>query len=128
NVRARWHVPTAERLIRVNQYGHRISHFSRHAENGFRGQAGGARSFLQKLPHRSENLPTMVQEFADSLSTPARLNAFPVFLRVEGRIAVIVGGGDEALAKARLMAQSSAKIRIVSADPEPALAAWAADE
>src|SRR5690606_6337873 len=57
-------------------------------------------------------------------SAPARLNAFPVFMRVEGREIVIVGGGDEALAKARLMAQSSALIRIISDEPEPALAAW----
>ena len=46
----------------------------------------------------------------------AKLNAFPVFMRVEGRVVVIVGGGDEALAKARLLGQSSAAIKIVAAD------------
>jgi len=56
----------------------------------------------------------------------AKLNAFPVFLRVEGRRVVIVGGGEEALAKARLMAQSSAELVIVAESPEPALATWAA--
>ncbi|MCT7376180.1 siroheme synthase CysG [Chelativorans salis] len=56
----------------------------------------------------------------------AKLNAFPVFMRVEGRRVVIVGGGEEALAKARLMAQSSAAIAIVAEAPEPALAEWAA--
>lgn len=51
----------------------------------------------------------------------ARLNAFPVFMRVEGRRVTIVGGGEEALAKARLMAQSSAQIVIVAETPEAAL-------
>jgi uroporphyrin-III C-methyltransferase/precorrin-2 dehydrogenase/sirohydrochlorin ferrochelatase len=57
---------------------------------------------------------------------PAKLNAFPVFVRVEGEIAVVVGGGAEALAKLRLLAQSSARLRLVSRTPEPALAAWLA--
>lgn len=57
----------------------------------------------------------------------AKLNAFPVFLRVEGRIVTIVGGGEQALAKARLLAQSSATIRIVARDPSPALGAWIAE-
>src|SRR5690554_756608 len=54
----------------------------------------------------------------------AKLNAFPVFMRVENRRVVIVGGGDEALAKARLIAQSSAVLRIVAAEPEEALSVW----
>lgn len=53
-----------------------------------------------------------------------RLNAFPIFMRVEGEVVVVVGGGDEALAKARLLAQSSAALRIVSAEPEPLLLDW----
>ncbi len=53
-----------------------------------------------------------------------KLNAFPVFMRVEGEIVAVVGGGEEALAKARLIAQSSARIRIVADAPEPALGAW----
>ncbi|MBD0413669.1 siroheme synthase CysG [Oryzicola mucosus] len=59
-------------------------------------------------------------------SIPAKLNAFPVFMRVEGKTVSIVGGGEEALAKARLMAQSSASIRIISQDIEPDLAAFVA--
>ncbi len=55
-----------------------------------------------------------------------RLNAFPIFMRVEGEAVVIVGGGDEALAKARLLSQSSAKLRIVAAKAEPALLEWIA--
>ncbi|MBX3567385.1 MAG: siroheme synthase CysG [Rhizobiaceae bacterium] len=44
----------------------------------------------------------------------ARLNAFPVFLKVEGRRVVVVGAGDEALAKARLLAQSAAEVVVIA--------------
>ena len=54
----------------------------------------------------------------------SRLNAFPVFMRVEGEAVVIVGNGEEALAKARLLGQSSATLRIVSPEPEASLHAW----
>ena len=37
----------------------------------------------------------------------------------------IVGNGEEALAKARLLGQSSAKLRLIAEVPEPALRAWA---
>ena len=56
--------------------------------------------------------------------TVPKLNAFPVFMRVEGQAVVIVGGGEEALAKARLIGQSSASLRIVADRAEPALLAW----
>ena len=55
-----------------------------------------------------------------------KLNAFPVFMRVEGQAVVIVGGGEEALAKARLLSQSSAEIRIVADEVEPQLRDWIA--
>ncbi|TKT83042.1 siroheme synthase CysG [Aquamicrobium sp. LC103] len=58
-------------------------------------------------------------------SVTPKLTAFPVFMRVEGRRVVIVGGGDEALAKARLLAQSAAAISVVAARPERELVAWA---
>lgn len=67
----------------------------------------------------------MIERLPEPQQKPARLNAFPVFLRVEGRVVVIAGQGDEALAKARLLAQSAAAIRIVAKDPEPELASWA---
>jgi len=61
------------------------------------------------------------------MSQPAvKLNAFPVFMRVEGETVVIVGGGAEALAKARLLGQSSGRLVIVSDRPEPETAAWIA--
>lgn len=54
-----------------------------------------------------------------------KLNAFPVFMKVEKRTVVIVGSGDEALAKTRLIGQSSATIRIVAEAPEAELVAFA---
>lgn len=55
-----------------------------------------------------------------------RLNTFPIFMRVEGGVVVVVGDGDEALAKARLLSQSSATLRIVSPEPESGLLDWIA--
>src|SRR5438552_7303668 len=51
----------------------------------------------------------------------AKLNAFPVFVRVDGEAVAIVGNGEEALAKARLLAQSSAALRIIADDADPEL-------
>ncbi len=56
--------------------------------------------------------------------SPAKLNAFPVFMRVEGEAVVIVGGGEEAFAKARLLGQSSARIVVLSDRLDPEFAAW----
>ncbi|MER8952171.1 siroheme synthase CysG [Mesorhizobium sp. M0833] len=59
-------------------------------------------------------------------ATP-KLNAFPVFMRVEGEAIAIVGGAEEALAKARLLAHSSAVLRIVSDETSPELLAFIAE-
>lgn len=56
----------------------------------------------------------------------AKLNAFPAFMRVENRLVVVVGDGAEALAKARLVGQTSARLRLVAAAPKADLAAFAA--
>jgi uroporphyrin-III C-methyltransferase/precorrin-2 dehydrogenase/sirohydrochlorin ferrochelatase len=56
----------------------------------------------------------------------AKLNAFPVFMRVKERRVVIVGGGAEALAKARLVGQSSAAIVVVADGPAADLVSWIA--
>ncbi|TIX20945.1 siroheme synthase CysG, partial [Mesorhizobium sp.] len=58
--------------------------------------------------------------------TALKLNAFPVFMRVDGQAVAIVGGGDEALAKARLIGQSSAVLRIIAEHAEPDLLAFIA--
>src|SRR5690606_13872802 len=50
----------------------------------------------------------------------------PVFMRVADEAVVIVGGGEEALAKARLLSQTRARLRIVAADAQPALLDWIA--
>jgi uroporphyrin-III C-methyltransferase/precorrin-2 dehydrogenase/sirohydrochlorin ferrochelatase len=55
-----------------------------------------------------------------------KLNAFPVFMRVTGRAVIIVGGGEEAFAKARLLAQSSGDLVVVAEHVEPAFADWLA--
>lgn len=56
----------------------------------------------------------------------AKLDAFPVFMRVRGRACVIVGGGAEAFAKARLMAQSSAGLHVVAEAMDYDFAEWLA--
>ncbi|GAB1580677.1 siroheme synthase CysG [Phyllobacterium phragmitis] len=56
------------------------------------------------------------------------LSVFPAFFRIRNEVAVVVGNGEEALNKARLLAQTSAVVRVVSADPEPALAKYIAEQ
>nr|WP_210282270.1 siroheme synthase CysG [Mesorhizobium sp. RMAD-H1] len=56
------------------------------------------------------------------------MSVFPAFFRIRNEVAVIVGNGEEALNKARLLAQTSAVVRVVSADPEPALAKYIAEQ
>lgn len=56
----------------------------------------------------------------------SKLNAFPVFMRVADRAVVIVGGGEEAFAKARLLAQSSARLTVVAEQVDPGFARWMA--
>jgi uroporphyrin-III C-methyltransferase/precorrin-2 dehydrogenase/sirohydrochlorin ferrochelatase len=58
------------------------------------------------------------------MSASIKLNAFPVFMRVEDRRVVIFGGGDEALAKARLLGQSSARLTIIAEAPDKPLSDW----
>jgi uroporphyrin-III C-methyltransferase / precorrin-2 dehydrogenase / sirohydrochlorin ferrochelatase len=54
----------------------------------------------------------------------AKLSAFPVFMRVERSTVVVVGNGAEALAKARLISQSSASLKVVAVAPELPLREW----
>ncbi|MEO9339406.1 siroheme synthase CysG [Mesorhizobium sp. SB112] len=60
------------------------------------------------------------------LQQVARLKAFPVFMRVEGRGVTIIGGGDEAFAKARLMSQSEVTISVIAEEVEHDFAEWIA--
>jgi uroporphyrin-III C-methyltransferase/precorrin-2 dehydrogenase/sirohydrochlorin ferrochelatase len=55
-----------------------------------------------------------------------KLDAFPVFMRVRGRACVIVGGGREAFAKARLLSQSSADLVVLAEAMDYDFAEWLA--
>ena len=54
-----------------------------------------------------------------------KLSTFPVFLKVENRYAIVVGDGEEALAKARLLSESRVGIRLIAASPSSDLAEFA---
>jgi uroporphyrin-III C-methyltransferase/precorrin-2 dehydrogenase/sirohydrochlorin ferrochelatase len=56
----------------------------------------------------------------------AKLDAFPVFMRVRNRTCVIVGGGAEAFAKARLLSQSSGDLVVVAQAMDYDFAEWLA--
>ena len=70
-----------------------------------------ASAFLLVFRARALELPACSGYRSVMPQPTAKLNAFPVFMRVEGEAVVIVGGGEEALAKARLLGQSSAVLR-----------------
>jgi len=53
-----------------------------------------------------------------------RLSIFPAFFKVKDRHILVVGSGAEALAKIRLIAETSALIVAVAPDPEPLLYAY----
>ena len=57
-----------------------------------------------------------------------KLDVFPAFVRVADRTVTIVGDGEAAAAKARLVAETAARIRIVSEHPDSALRALAGRE
>lgn len=52
---------------------------------------------------------------------PSAGAGFPVFLNLAGRRAVVVGGGEAALAKARLLAESGAEVHLFALGSDPAL-------
>ena len=55
-----------------------------------------------------------------------RLSAFPAFFRLRGKSVAIFGNGDEAFAKARLLAHTDAAILAYADAPEADYAAWLA--
>ena len=59
-----------------------------------------------------------------ALTSQRLLADFPAFFRVSEEVVVVVGGGEEALNKARLVAQTSARLRIIAEELEPALASF----
>lgn len=52
------------------------------------------------------------------------MKTFPMFLRVEDRRIVIVGGGEQAAQKARLAIKTEAEVIVVAHDPNPELRAF----
>lgn len=57
-----------------------------------------------------------------------QLSVFPVFFKVDGRMAVIAGNGDEALAKARLLLESRISIRLIASAPSRELGVFIIQE
>lgn len=57
-----------------------------------------------------------------------KLSTFPAFFRVGGRTVVIVGAGDEAFAKARLLFNTDARIVVVAEEPQADFARFIADK
>ncbi|KIT18053.1 siroheme synthase CysG [Jannaschia aquimarina] len=55
------------------------------------------------------------------------MNHFPIFLALEGRRVLVIGGGDAAVAKLRLLLKSTGHINVVASDPAPEILAWAAE-
>ncbi|MEJ8473646.1 siroheme synthase CysG [Roseibium algae] len=51
-----------------------------------------------------------------------RLDVFPTFFKVAGKRVCVVGHGDEAAAKVRLLGETNAVIEVISAEIEPGLA------
>ena len=53
------------------------------------------------------------------------LRYFPIFFDLDGRDVLIVGGGEKALQKLRLLAKTTARLRIVAPDVSEDIAAAA---
>lgn len=52
------------------------------------------------------------------------MKAFPIFVKLQGRKALLVGGGDAAVAKARLLLAAEARPVVVTPEPDPQFTAW----
>ena len=53
------------------------------------------------------------------------MDYFPLFLKLQDQPALVVGGGEVALRKCRLLLSAGARVQLVAPDLEPELAAWA---
>ncbi|MBV8573636.1 MAG: uroporphyrinogen-III C-methyltransferase [Acetobacteraceae bacterium] len=58
---------------------------------------------------------------------PAEPGYFPIFLRLDDEPVLVVGDGDEASSKARLLSQSGARVRVIATHPCDDLQALAQD-
>lgn len=55
------------------------------------------------------------------------MQAFPLFYKLQGRKALLVGGGDAAVAKARLLLAAGAIPVVVTPEPDQQFLSWASD-
>ena len=53
-----------------------------------------------------------------------KLSSFPAFFKVAGRFAVVVGNGEEALAKCRLLGATQVTVCLIADEPSDALLAY----
>lgn len=84
-------------------------------------------SFASKERKDRDKLQLLIDELAMS-SENARLNVFPAFFRVSGKVVVVFGNGDEAYAKVRLLTNTDAEITAYAAEPEADYAAFLAEQ
>jgi len=54
------------------------------------------------------------------------MNGFPAFLRLQGQPVLVVGGGDAAVAKSRLLLAAGADVTVIATAPAAELLDWAA--
>ncbi len=50
---------------------------------------------------------------------------YPVFLRLEGRLCVVVGGGEVAERKVEALVEAGARVRVIAPEVTPRIARWA---
>lgn len=53
------------------------------------------------------------------------MNHFPIFVALEGRRVLVVGGGEAAVAKLRILLKTTAHINVVAETVDPVIEAWA---
>jgi len=56
------------------------------------------------------------------------MSLFPIFVKIEGRAVLVVGGGTLAEAKVTALLEAGAEVRVVSPEVSPAIRAWADSE
>jgi precorrin-2 dehydrogenase/sirohydrochlorin ferrochelatase len=50
---------------------------------------------------------------------------YPVFLRLNDRLAIVIGGGEVATRKVQELLEASARVRVIAPEVSPQIAAWA---
>lgn len=76
---------------------------------------------------RETSSATCAHSAAFEVDSGAKLDVFPAFVKVADKRVVVVGGGDEAAAKLRLLGETRARLTVVAAHTSPALQAAVAE-